>query len=219
MPPALQSSEDESGGESIPFNEPEDKLTSTKKTVEDEDQDESGEEDDVYVVEKIIGHEFAKDGTLLLQVKWKGYENPEDQTLEPEKNLLDGAEDVMKEYFSFIGGRPEKPSKKRKSITTSTPTRGTAASKRSKTSRASESNETPETENNVADWVPKTKNWDSQVKSIDTIMRDPPTGNLFVYLNWNNDKKAKVSIQQCYEKCPQKVCNAVVLLSKVLSCA
>ncbi|EEQ92657.2 hypothetical protein RJZ56_003977 [Blastomyces dermatitidis] len=206
MPPALQSSEDESGGESIPFNEPEDKLPSTKKTAEDEDQDETGEEDDnVYVVEKIMGHEFAKDGTLLLQVKWKGYENPEDQTLEPEENLVGGAEDVMKEYFSLIGGRPEKSSKKRKSITTSTPTRGTAASKRSKTSRASESNETPETENNVADWVPKTKNWDSQVKSIDTIMRDPPTGNLFVYLNWNNDKKAKVSIQQCYEKCPQKM--------------
>ncbi|KLJ11367.1 hypothetical protein EMPG_13364 [Blastomyces silverae] len=206
MPPALQSSEDESGGESIPFHEAEDELPSPKKTVEDEDQDESGDEDeDVYVVEKIMGHEFAKDGTLLLQVKWKGYENPEDQTLEPEENLVEGAEDAMREYFTLIGGRPEKPSKKRKSITTSTPTRSTAASKRSKISRASESNETPEMENNVADWVPKTKNWDSQVKSVDTIMRDPPTGNLFVYLNWNNDKKAKVSIQQCYEKCPQKM--------------
>lgn len=118
--------------------------------------------------------------------------------------------DAVEEYFALIGGRPEKPSKKRKSITgSSTPTRDTATSKRSKKSRASEANETPETENNVADWVPKTKNWDSQVKSIDTIMRDPPTGNLFVYLNWNNDKKAKVSIQQCYEKCPQKVCNTI----------
>ncbi|PGH08233.1 chromobox protein 1 [Blastomyces parvus] len=206
MPPALQSSDDESGGESIPFNEPEEDLPATKKATEDEDEDESSEEgEDVYVVEKIMGHEFAKDGTLLLQVKWKGYENPEDQTLEPEDNLVEGAEEVVREYFSLIGGRPEKPSKKRKSVTASTPTRGTAPSKRSKTSRASESNETPEMENNVADWVPKTKNWDSQVKSVDTIMRDPPTGGLFVYLTWNNDKKAKVSIQQAYEKCPQKM--------------
>ncbi|KKZ68605.1 hypothetical protein EMCG_05762 [[Emmonsia] crescens] len=213
MPPALQLSEDESGGESIPFNEGEDLKRATTNAAapadedEEDDDDESGEEgEDVYVVEKIMGHEFTKDGTLLLQVKWKGYENPEDQTLEPEENLIEGAVDAVKEYFALIGGRPEKPSKKRKSITgSSTPARDTATSKRSKKSRASEANETPETENNVADWVPKTKNWDSQVKSIDTIMRDPPTGNLFVYLNWNNDKKAKVSIQQCYEKCPQKM--------------
>ncbi|OAX85208.1 hypothetical protein ACJ72_00401 [Emergomyces africanus] len=153
-----------------------------------------------------MGHEFAKDGTLLLQVKWKGYEDPADQTLEPEENLVDGAEDILKEYFSFIGGRPERPSKKRKSITgSSTPTHDTGSSKKSKKSRAVEAYETPETENNVADWVPKTKNWDPHVKSIDTIMRDPLTGNLFVYLNWNNHKKAKVSIQQCYEKCPQKM--------------
>ncbi|EDN09897.1 conserved hypothetical protein [Histoplasma mississippiense (nom. inval.)] len=210
MPPALQLSEDESAGESIPFNDAEEQqLVSKKRDMPsdvDEDDSDSGEEgDDVYVVEKIMGHEFAKDGTLLFQVKWKGYEDPQDQTLEPEENLVEGAADVVKEYFSIIGGRPEKPSKKRKSITGSTPTPDTSTVKRSKKSRDSEANGTPEIENNVADWVPKTKNWDSQVKSVDTIMRDPPTGNLFVYLNWNNDKKAKVSIQQCYEKCPQKM--------------
>ncbi|OJD12040.1 hypothetical protein AJ78_07311 [Emergomyces pasteurianus Ep9510] len=209
---ALQLSEDESGGESIPFNDDETRERSANNAVGplgeyEEDDDESGVEgEDVYVVERITGHEFAKNGTLLLQVKWKGYEDPADQTLEPEENLIGGAEDVLKEYFALIGGRPERPSKKRKSITGSTPTRDTVSSKKKpKKSRAAESNGTPETENNVADWVPKTKNWDSQVKSVDTIMRDPVTGNLFVYLNWNNDKKAKVSIQQCYEKCPQKM--------------
>ncbi|EEH09509.1 heterochromatin protein HP1 [Histoplasma capsulatum G186AR] len=233
MPPALQLSEDESAGESIPFNDAEEQQQVSKKpdmpSDVDEDDNDSGEEgDDVLWVMSLRKMWVATSvfnlwssplrniqGTLLFQVKWKGYEDPQDQTLEPEENLVyfylapdstaEGAADVVKEYFSIIGGRPEKPSKKRKSITGSTPTHDTSIVKRSKKSRDSEANGTPEIENNVADWVPKTKNWDSQVKSIDTIMRDPPTGNLFVYLNWNNDKKAKVSIQQCYEKCPQKM--------------
>lgn len=29
-----------------------------------------------------------RQGALLLQVKWKGYDDPSDQTLEPEENLL-----------------------------------------------------------------------------------------------------------------------------------
>ena len=29
-----------------------------------------------------------RQGTLLLQVKWKGYEDPADQTMEPEENLM-----------------------------------------------------------------------------------------------------------------------------------
>jgi chromobox protein 1 len=43
---------------------------------------------DRYTVEKIMGHEFTKDGKLMLQVKWHGYDDPADQTLEPEENLL-----------------------------------------------------------------------------------------------------------------------------------
>lgn len=31
---------------------------------------------------------IVRQGTLLLHVKWKGYENPEDETMEPEENLL-----------------------------------------------------------------------------------------------------------------------------------
>lgn len=31
-----------------------------------------------------------RQGKLMLQVKWKGYDDPADQTLEPEENLLYG---------------------------------------------------------------------------------------------------------------------------------
>lgn len=57
-----------------------------------------------YDVEKIMGHEFMKDvrcrlipwqcdrltgnqGALYFIVKWKGWDKPEDQTMEPEENL------------------------------------------------------------------------------------------------------------------------------------
>ncbi|KAK2740156.1 hypothetical protein FQN55_008997 [Onygenales sp. PD_40] len=200
MPPAVVYSDDESGGESIPF-----KDVDEKKDADNEESDESGDEEDIYVVEKIMGHEFTKSGVPMFQVKWKGYENPEDQTLEPEENL-DGAKDALNEYFALIGGRPEKPSKKRKSLaesSTSTPDR--SASKKSKKARGSTEGATPETGGKEAEWKPKGKNWDPYVKSVDTIMRDQPSGNLFVYLEWENGIKAKISIQQCYEKCPQKM--------------
>jgi chromobox protein 1 len=112
----------------------------------------------------------------------------------------EGAKEAVREYYEKIGGRPEKQTKKRKSLgdTATMPQR-----KKSRKSQGSE-NGTPDSEN-TSDWVPKAKNWDKEIQSIDTIMRDPDSGNLFVYLNWNNNKKSKVSIQQCYEKCPMKV--------------
>jgi chromobox protein 1 len=39
-----------------------------------------------YVVEKILGHRFNK-GVLEFDVKWQGYDNPEDRTWEPEENM------------------------------------------------------------------------------------------------------------------------------------
>lgn len=57
----------------------------------------------------------------------------------------------------------------------------------------------------MPDWVPKSKNWEKDILKVDTIMRDPDTGSLMAYLHWNNGKKSRVSIEQCYEKCPMKV--------------
>lgn len=53
-------------------------------------------------------------------------------------------------------------------------------------------------------WVPKGKSWETDVSSVETILRDKD-GNLYAYLNWRNGKKSKILIETCYEKCPQKV--------------
>ena len=64
-----------------------------------------------YVVEKILGHKFER-GTLKLEVKWQGYDDPSDRTWETESNLQTAPEAVA-EYFDDLGGRPERPGKKK----------------------------------------------------------------------------------------------------------
>ncbi|KAL3464026.1 hypothetical protein BJX64DRAFT_255427 [Aspergillus heterothallicus] len=206
-PPVADLSDDESStGESIPYEEVEDKKNGV-------DEDDANEED-LYIVEKIMGHNFKSDGTLMLQVKWQGYSDPKDQTLEPEENLLEGAKDVLDEYFKVLGGRPEKPQpKKRKSMgrpPKSTP--GKPEPRKRRKSRAdTETDATEEKEKEkekdkdgrVPNWVPKSKNWENEVKAVDTIVREGD--GLVAFLHWNNDKKSKVSIEMCYEKCPRKM--------------
>ncbi|KAL1966967.1 hypothetical protein VTN77DRAFT_3711 [Rasamsonia byssochlamydoides] len=211
MPSSLEDvSDDESTGDAIPFESAENgkkgkvKEEPKEEAPEDEESDENPEEG-IYVVEKIVGHEFGKDGSLYLNVKWKGYDDPADQTLEPEENLLEGAKEAVEEYFESLGGRPqppEKPTKKRKSMAA---TPESAGAKRGRKSRgATNGTKTPEYAE-IPTWMPDSKNWDREVTKVETIMRDPETGNLMVYLQWQNGKKSRVSIDQCYEKIPMKM--------------
>ncbi|KAI1932577.1 hypothetical protein LOZ58_003747 [Ophidiomyces ophidiicola] len=199
MPPPVQLSDDESGGESIPFDDEKSKTDKANETTgtegsEDESEEEGG---DVYVVEKIVSHEFAKKGTLVFLVKWKGYDDFSDMTKEPEENL-EGAQEVLQEYFDRIGGRPEKPSKKRKS--------GASVQQRTP---AKKSKKSPDIVNGTSDaielhnWYPEGSNWDSQVETVETIIRK--NSNLYALLAFDNGKRSKVSLAQAYEKCPQKM--------------
>ncbi|KAE7996960.1 hypothetical protein FH972_001636 [Carpinus fangiana] len=74
--------------------------------AEDEDDD-SEQGEDEYVVEKIGSHKFIK-GKVYYEVFWAGYADP---TWEPRDNL-DGCPDQVKEYHQEIGGTPE-PTKKK----------------------------------------------------------------------------------------------------------
>ncbi|KAI5280326.1 hypothetical protein KEM52_004148 [Ascosphaera acerosa] len=169
-----------------------------------------------YIVEKILGHEWKND-ELLFIVEWKGYPDVEDHTLEPEENLAN-AKEVVKEYFDKIGGRPVKPTaqkKKRKSTSaarkTETPEPSTStsagATKKARRSTSRASTAGASTAAGLPDGIPRSANWEKDVESIDTIMRDPddPTGPLFVYLNWTDGRKSRVSTEVANKKCPQKV--------------
>lgn len=118
----------------------------------------------------------------------------------------------MQEYFKTIGGRPEKPAKKRKS--TGRPSKSAEDEKpepkKRRRSRAADDEtdagevkkeEKPEKEGKVPEWLPKSKSWENEVKAVDTIIRE--SDGLVAYLHWKNDKKSKVSIETCYDKCPR----------------
>lgn len=129
-----------------------------------------------------------------------------------------GAKEALTEYFKSIGGRPEKPAtksgpgRKRKSMGETKSTSATPSVEPKKRRRSTKAQDlAPEAEAEVEEdeeettWVPKGKNWDKELDSVDTIIRDQESGGLFAFLLWNNGKRSKVSIESCYEKCPRKV--------------
>ncbi|CRG84031.1 hypothetical protein PISL3812_01374 [Talaromyces islandicus] len=203
--------EDSSGGESTGSSIP---FEYDKKTQQSGDEDSESEEDeDVYVVEKIVGHEFKKNGNLLLNVKWKGYDAPEDQTLEPVEGLLEGATEVVEEYFASIGGRPRPPGKqapgrKRKSMNEAKSTPGPKKTKKprgrtngTETSLKKAARDSPgDDERDISpdDWEEK------DVDKVETIVPDQK-GNLYAYAQFKNGKSVKIAIEQCYEKMPMKM--------------
>ncbi|KAJ5105658.1 hypothetical protein NUU61_003005 [Penicillium alfredii] len=205
MPPPVEEMSDNESGD-IPFND--------DAGSNGEQQSESEEEgEDVYVVETITEHQFNDDGTLMLLVKWKGYDKPEDHTWEPEAGLKEGANDVLAAYYKKLGGRPKKtaakpgpkagPGRKRKSIGDSKSTTPAPAAEPKKRRKSEpKQTETPEENNHSPNWVPKGKNWEDKVSNVDTIIRDPEDGGLYAFLLWTNGKRSRVSIESCYERCP-----------------
>ncbi|KNG50760.1 chromo domain-containing protein [Stemphylium lycopersici] len=177
-----------------------------KQPVQEDAVDDEGDSDiaeDEYVVEAIHGHRFLK-GVLQFDVKWEGYDDPKDRTWETEENMQ-GAIDVMKEYFSKIGGRPEPKGQKRKgrpSVAGPKSASGTpaASSKRAKSGKAQQAERA---------WSPPPGSWEHDVSHIDTVeeTRDPKTGELgkFAYLVWLNQQKTQHPLKHVYQKCPQKM--------------
>lgn len=62
-----------------------------------------------------------------------------------------------------------------------------------------------ETDLETDDWVPKSSNWEKELQSVDTIIRDPEDNGLYAFILWKNGKRSRVAIESCYEKCPRKV--------------
>ncbi|CAG8909618.1 unnamed protein product [Penicillium egyptiacum] len=138
-----------------------------------------------------------------------------------DKHHREGARDIVTSYYKRIGGRPKKsdqkptpgkPGRKRKSMGDSKPAKpvpGPAANEAKRQRRKSAPKETtkkesPSSKENGIQWLPKGKNWDKDVKEVDTIVREGDAG-LMAWLEFKNGHKAKLSVQVCYEKCPLKM--------------
>ncbi|KAJ5328007.1 hypothetical protein N7452_008397 [Penicillium brevicompactum] len=227
MPPPVEDVSEEESGD-IPFRDAPEDLDDKQKDGDNKDSDEEDDDDDEenYVVEKIVRHDWLDDGTLKLFVKWQGYDAIKDHTWEEEENLMEGASEILTQYYAKIGGRPErpttekpKPGRKRKSMGESSSKPATPnetpvpAAKRGRKSAATKELEKvadKAKENSVqvvdddGNWLPKGK-WDKELKEVSTIMRGEKDEGLFAYLLFNNGKTARVSVRACYEKCPKKM--------------
>ncbi|KAJ5776339.1 uncharacterized protein N7511_001350 [Penicillium nucicola] len=220
MPPPVEDQSDTESGD-IPFRDAPEVQANDKAidndSDEDEDEDDDEEEEGVYIVEKIVEHSWLDDGTLKLLVKWKGYEDPTDQTWEEEEGLEEGAGDVLAAYYKKVGGRPElpapkaKPGRKRKSMADSksdtVTTSLSAAAEPKRQRRKSQKDikgEEADVEENGTGWLPKGKSWDNLVQEVDTIVRDPDDNGLYAWLVFTNGRKSRVIVEACYEKCPMK---------------
>ncbi|EMD88699.1 hypothetical protein COCC4DRAFT_60637 [Bipolaris maydis ATCC 48331] len=207
MPPALSDNES-SGSEDVPAKAKGKQPLAKQEPIDDDDDNDDDNQDsdigeDEYVVEAIYGHRFQK-GVLQFDVKWEGYDDPKDRTWEAEDNM-EGAVDVLNEYFSSIGGRPEPKGQKRKGRPSVSDAKAgsetpTTSSKRAKPAKALKVEKA---------WSPPPGSWEHDVSYVDTVeeMRDPKTGDLarFVYLVWNNQQKTQHPLKHVYQKCPQKM--------------
>jgi len=191
MPP--QTFDTDSDSEPVIRKDVPDDVEMEEDGEEDENDEETGE--DEYVVEAIKDHKF-EGKTLMLLVKWKGYEKKSDMTWEPEENC-EGAREVLDEYFESIGGKPKytAPTNKRSRQSIGTP--GTA--KKKKTTPSKDSSSPPD----EPKWKPPTGSWEDEIQAIDTIEKTEK--GLICYIQWANGKKSQHEVHTVYKKAPQRM--------------
>ncbi|KAI1872336.1 uncharacterized protein JN550_004055 [Neoarthrinium moseri] len=157
-----------------------------------------------FVVEKIVDHVVLK-GELKFRVKWEGYEDKADQTLEDEENLRENASVILDEYLAKVGGREAilaqsaKGKKRGRPARADTPTNGAKKSKRG----SHPASATPPASAGKP-WTPPAGSWEDMVSSIDAC-HDETTGRLTVYLTWTNGQKTQHDTKIVYSRCPQKM--------------
>ncbi|SPJ79167.1 related to chromatin-associated swi6 protein [Fusarium torulosum] len=173
----------------------------------DEEESDGELEDGLFIVETIKKHLIDKNGNLVFQVKWKGFENKKDLTWEPEENLKVSGDEILNEYFDTIGGRHKifeesnRAAKTKRRIPTTNGTFGT----RLRRLRQNKVHVTDETLLATAKkWSPPSGSWEDEIETIDACEKDND-GYLIVYIIWKNGQKTKHGTEIVYKKCPQKM--------------
>jgi chromobox protein 1 len=55
-----------------------------------------------YEVEEILGKKLDKKGNISYLIKWKGYDNPEDNTWEPKKNCVSVLQMFLSSLYRIV---------------------------------------------------------------------------------------------------------------------
>lgn len=130
------------------------------------------------------------------EIKWLNYDDPDDNTWEPEAGLASATE-ILQDYWEEIGGRPEvskgKKRKGRKSNVESEPGASQVPVKRAK---------------QVKEWSPPPGSWENEVDYVETVEEQYDKNGQpekHAYIVWKNGKKTLNTLRQLHQKCPQKM--------------
>ncbi|KAF7854596.1 hypothetical protein EAF04_010405 [Stromatinia cepivora] len=195
---------------------PEEELKVESDREGDEGQVEGdGQEEDEFVVEKILKHAIDEEGVLRFQVKWEGYDKKSELTWEPERNL-ETAQDILNAYLESVGGKEhlmdqfwekkaeaaeKKQGKKRGRPSTGAATPQTNGKKSRKNGHPSSS--TPPASLDSKQFRPPTGSWEDDVVTIEAM--EGPNAEVIVYLTWKGGAKSQHPLHQVYKRCPQKM--------------
>lgn len=127
--------------------------------------------------------------------------------------------DVLKAYWTKIGGKPEakpktpaKKGNKRKSLAQHTPEADATSTTKRRGRKSIKTADEPEDDN--APTLPE-GSWEDHVELIESVEEN--AGGLLFFVKWLNGHRTQHSSQQCRQKCPQKVINSY-LQSSIIIC-
>jgi len=144
--------------------------------------------DEEYEVEKVLDKRTKKGGKVEYLVKWKTYDDPDDNTWEPAENL-DGAEAEIKKFEKDQEAKMNKASNKRKSGVAAKDSPAAPASKAAK-----------------ADKEEKPRGFARGLTAEKIIGATNEPGELFFLIKWKGSDEADlVAAKEANVKVPQIV--------------
>ncbi|RHZ45171.1 hypothetical protein Glove_688g34 [Diversispora epigaea] len=199
--------------------------TNGKAEQKDENENEEDKEnnkeveEEVFEVEAILDHKKHKNLTKYY-IKWKGFAL-EDSTWENEDDVY--AEELLEEYWakqsqpadSSKSSQIKRKAGRKRAAQSPPPTpvkretkkhRSQTKTKTTTTKTRTEQQEEDETSQQASTTTASsTESWEDKVIAVETVTRDDKTGDLLVYLKWNNGETSRHPAKDVNIKCPQKM--------------
>jgi hypothetical protein len=149
-----------------------------------------GEEEEEYVVERIVDKRTSKSGKVEYFLKWKGY-GEEDNTWEPKENVT--CKDMIVDYEKKLKEKKTKPS-------SSSSTTAGGAKRKSDSPKSKTEEKKGKKEDN------KTRGFDRGLEVERILGATDTSGDLMFLLKWKGcDEADLVPAKEANLKCPQPV--------------
>jgi len=147
------------------------------------------EEEEEYVVEKVVDKRIGKNGKIEYLLKWKGY-GDEDNTWEPKENL--DCEDLIENF--------------EKALNTARKSETKTSSSSSSSKRKSESSSKPSSGSKKKDDGERPRGFDRGLDPERIIGATDSSGELMFLIKWKGSDEADlVPSKEANVKCPQTV--------------